>query len=184
MSDIVAVFSSPRQNGNSCTLGKAVIDGTMGLSTNMIHVHRLNSKLSVHGCQNCAKCEDTPKCYIEDDLSQVLDDIEKCDSLIIALPIFFNGPCAQFKMLLDRLYSHMGEGLKPRFPGKKLVMIITHDGPDDMAKMVENQLRDVFTNNLGYEVVGIINYRCDRDMKKASKDLEILDFARSLGKKL
>lgn len=186
MSNIVAIFSSPRADGNSCTIGRAVLDGAMGLSLNIIKVHRLNSLFSVRGCQNCDKCVEKPECYIEDDLKPILNDIAACDSLIVNLPMYFNGPCAQFKVLLDRLYSHMTEDLKPRFPGKKLVMVITHDDPgsDDMAKLVEEQLKSVFVKNLGYEVVGVINYRCDRDFNSARDDAEVLSRARELGKLL
>jgi len=186
MSNIVAIFSSPRADGNSCTIGRAILDGAMGLSLNMIKIHRLNSLYSVRGCQNCDRCVDIPKCYIEDDLKPVLNDIEACDALVINLPLYFNGPCAQFKVLLDRLYSHMTQDLKPRFPGKKLVMVITHDdlGSDDMAKLVESQLEDVFVNKLGYEVVGVINYRCDRNFNSARDDPEVLARARELGRLL
>ncbi len=186
LTKIVAVFSSPRAEGNSCTLGKAVLDGTMGLSLNTIKVHRLNSMYSVRGCQNCDKCRGGNDCYIEDDIKQVLKDISECDSLVISMPMYFNGPCAQFKVLEDRLFSHMDDGLNPRFPGKKLVIILTHDDEsgDEMAQLVEKQLRDVFSNKLGYNIVGVINYRCDRDRNSAISDSQILEYARNLGKLL
>jgi len=184
VSNIVAIFSSPRAEGNSCTIGKTILNGAMGLSSNIIKVHRLNSLYSVRGCQNCDRCFDKPECYIEDDLKPVLDDIAACDSLVINLPIYFNGPCAQFKVLLDRLYSHMTPDLKPRYPGKKLVMVITHDDAesDGMAKLVEDQLTQVFVNNLGYDLVGVINYRCDRKFNSAQQDKEVLAKAIQLGK--
>lgn len=184
-SNIVIVFSSPRADGNSCTIGKAVMDGAMGLSTNLIKVHRLNSLFSVRGCQNCDKCVDSG-CYIEDDLKPVLDDIEACDSLVVTIPMYFNGPCAQFKVLLDRLYSHMTLDIKPKFPGKKLVLIITHDdaNSDADAELLERQMTKIFTERLGYDLVGVINYRCDRNRISAIEDSEVLAKARALGKSL
>ena len=186
MSNIVAIFSSPRADGNSCTIGRAVLDGAMGLSYNIIKVHRLNSLYSVRGCQNCDKCVETPTCYIEDDIKPILNDIAACDSLVINLPMYFNGSCAQFKVLLDRLYSHMTPDLKPRFPGKKLVMVITHDDPesDRMADLLEEQLKSVFEKNLGYDLVGVINYRCDRNRNSAREDADVIAKAKELGKLL
>ena len=186
MSNIVAIFSSPRAEGNSCTIGRAVLDGAMGLSSNIIKVHRLNSLYSIRGCQNCDKCVMKSECYIEDDLKPVLTDIARCDSLVINLPMYFNGPCAQFKVLLDRLYSHMTPDLKPRFPGKKLVMVITHDDPesDDMAALLEEQLKSVFVDKLGYDVIGVINYRCGRNSNSAREDPEVIMLARELGRLL
>ncbi len=80
----------------------------------------------------------------------------------------------------------MDPELKPRFPGKKLVMMITHDDPDsdDMARLVEEQLKSVFVKNLGYEVVGVINYRCDRNFNSAKEDADVIKRARELGKLL
>lgn len=185
-SDIVAIFSSPRKDGNSCTIGKAVLDGAMGMSLNTIKVHRLNSKRSIHGCQNCDRCREEGKCCVDDDLAQVLEDISRCDSLVVMVPIYFNGPCGQFKIFLDRMFSHMTADLKPRYPGKKLVMVITHDDveSDEKALLVQRQLEDVFVNNLGYEIVGVINYCCNREFDHASRDEGILNEALALGKLL
>lgn len=186
MSNIVVIFSSPRAEGNSCTLGKAVMGGAMGLSMNTIKIHRLNSLYSVRGCQNCDRCSDGSPCYIEDDIKQVLEDIKECDSLIISMPMYFNGPCAQFKVLEDRLFSHMTPDLKPRYPGKKLVIILTHDDKecDGIADMVMVQLKDVFERKLGFNIIGTINYRCDRNCNSAASDKELLDYATNLGKQL
>lgn len=186
MSKIVAVFSSPRAEGNSCTLGKAVLNGALGLSTNIVKIHRLNSLYSVRGCQNCDRCADGSCCYIEDDLKQVLEDIKDCDSLIVSMPMYFKGPCAQFKVLEDRLFSHMTPDLQPRYPGKKLVIILTHDDKDcdGIADMVMVQLKDVFERKLGYDIVGAIEYRCDRDRNSVASDKELLAYAAELGKQL
>lgn len=185
-SDVVAIFSSPRKDDNSCTIGRAVLDGAMGMSLNTIKVHRLNSKRSVHGCQNCSGCMEDGRCSVNDDLTQVLDDISRCDSLVVMVPIYFNGPCGQFKIFLDRMLSHMTADLKPRYPGKKLVMVITHDDVEsnEKALLVQKQLEDVFTNDLGYEIIGVINYCCHREFDHASRDEKTLDEALSLGKLL
>ncbi len=186
MSNIVAIFSSPRQDGNSCTIGRAVLDGAMGMSLNTIKVHRLNSKHTVRGCQNCNRCMEEGRCWVDDDLTEVLDDVSRCDALVVMVPIYFNGPCGQFKIFFDRMLSHMTADLKPRYPGKKLVMVITHDDveSDDKALMVQRQLEDVFVNNLGYELVGAINYCCHREFDHASQDEEVLNKALALGKLL
>ena len=185
-SNIVAIFSSPRKDGNSCTIGRAVLDGAMGMSLNTIKVHRLNSKHSVRGCQNCDGCKENGKCCVDDDLAQVLEDVSRYDSLVVTVPIYFNGPCGQFKIFLDRMFSNMTADLEPRYPGKKLAMIITHDDAEsnDKALLVQRQLEDVFVNNLGYEIVGVINYCCNREFDHASRDDKTLNEALALGKLL
>jgi hypothetical protein len=80
----------------------------------------------------------------------------------------------------------MTPDLKPRFPGKKLVMVITHDDPesDDMAALLEEQLKSVFVDKLGYDVIGVINYRCGRNSSSAREDPEVIMQARELGRLL
>jgi len=140
----------------------------------------------MRGCQNCDRCIDQTRCYIEDDLTEVLNEIETCDSLVLAVPLYFSGPCGPFKIFQDRMYSHMNGDLTPRYSGKKLVLIMTHDDPkyDDRAKGLEDYMVSMFKDNLGYEITGVINYTCNREKDAVIHDPEVLEKARSFGKLL
>ena len=71
-----------------------------------------------------------------DDLTPVLDDVQKADVVILASPVYWGGVNAQLKGFFDRAYSY----LTPEFvtgpvrhrlpPGKKLVFILTQGGDE------------------------------------------------------
>ena len=63
---------------------------------------------------------------------------------------------------------------------------IIHDDPesDDMAALLEEQLKSVFVDKLGYDVIGVINYRCGRNSNSAREDPEVIMQARELGRLL
>ena len=50
--------------------------------------------------------------------------------------------------------------------------------------MVMVQLKDVFERKLGFNIIGTINYRCDRNCNSAASDKELLDYVTNLGKQL
>lgn len=60
------------------------------------------------GCRSCLGCkragiEEPCKCYIKDELSQVLEEIYSADRLIIGSPIYFSQPTGEVRSMLERL---------------------------------------------------------------------------------
>lgn len=61
------------------------------------------SDLDIRYCQGCNTCGETNECFIEDGMKTVLDALSACDALYIVSPIYFAGPPANYKAMLDRL---------------------------------------------------------------------------------
>ena len=113
MGKIVAILSSPRQKGNSFDIVNAILDGAMGLSTNVIKLHRLDNLRSFHGCRACMGCKKSNACVQQDDVSQILEDMMDADCVIFSTPVYFGSPNAQYKVLEDRMFSFIhGDGSK------------------------------------------------------------------------
>ena len=186
ISKIVIVHCSPRPDGNSSTLGKAIMDGAMGLSMNTISIHRLNNLHYVRGCQSCGRCKDSDLCVVEDDLLPVLEDIKTCDILVACFPLFFQAPCAQFKLLVDRMYCFLDKELKPKYPGKKLILVMTYDNfeSDSVVQSVKHDLEETFCRDLGFEIDGFITYKCEHNVNTVANDIAMLHAARKYGKSL
>ncbi len=181
MSKVVAIISSPRANGNSAALVDSVIDGAMGLSTNIIVMHSLHTML-IHGCNACMACKTKGCCVMEDEMTRILDDVKDADGLIISTPVYFNGPCAQYKMFEDRLYSFMAADGSVTLPkGKKAVIIVTCSGPKKEGTKVCDHLASTM-EFFGVEVIGKIVYTDEGGKKPASKNDKILDEGKELGK--
>ena len=186
MSKIVIVHSSPRPDGNSSTLGKAIMDGAMGLSLNTIKIHRLNTLHYVRGCQSCGRCKSSEICCIEDNLIPVLEDIRECDTLVICFPVFFRAPCAQFKILIDRMYCFLDKDLKPKYPGKKLILVMTYDNIelDSVVQSIKHNLEETFCKDLGFKIDGFITYKCEHNVNTVANDIATLNDARKYGESL
>ncbi len=185
-SKIVIVYGSPRDNGNSSTLGKAIMEGAMGLSLNTITIHKLNTLHYTKGCQYCDKCKDSDFCCVDDDILEVLKDIRDCDALVICFPLFFNGPCSQLKILIDRMYSFLDKNMVPRYPGKKLIMVMTYDEKESehTVDLVKKQMTAVFTENFGFKAEGFISYKCEHKLNTVINDKATLNAARKIGESL
>ncbi|MDI6641964.1 MAG: flavodoxin family protein [Elusimicrobiota bacterium] len=101
---LIAIYGSPRENGNSDTLldealkgARVGIRGRLGLEK--IFVRDLN----IQPCSGCRACDTTGRCIIsDDDMSSVYEKIENSHRIIVSAPLYFCGLPAQLKALVDR----------------------------------------------------------------------------------
>ncbi|MBF0532342.1 MAG: flavodoxin family protein, partial [Candidatus Omnitrophica bacterium] len=59
------------------------------------------------GCTSCRQCQKKTGygCVIEDDAAQVLLKMISADVIVMATPLYFFGPSAQLKTVIDRMFS-------------------------------------------------------------------------------
>lgn len=100
---MVIVLGSPRVNGNSEILARAVAEG-VEKHGGTVEYFRLN-KLSIRPCQGCGGCEKSGNCVITDDMTPIYERIDMADRLLVATPIYFYAPSAQTKILIDRVQA-------------------------------------------------------------------------------
>lgn len=103
MSDIVAVYGSPRRKGNSATLMKQAVRGARDAGADVDEIVLRDYKLSP--CLEIYGCKKEGECAIKDDFQQVRDRILAAKGLMIASPIFFYTVSAHTKILMDRFQS-------------------------------------------------------------------------------
>jgi len=98
---VLGIYGSPRKGGNSDIL----LDETLGAAEragagiDRIYCRKLK-KLS--GCLECGGCDETGKCVVDDDMTEVYPLLEAADAIVLAAPIFFYNIPAQAKALVDR----------------------------------------------------------------------------------
>jgi multimeric flavodoxin WrbA len=100
MTDVLALFSSPRKSGNSEVLLESVLQGVESSGGQVKRV-RL-AELNIHSCIGCGGCDKTGICVVEDDMTSLYDLIIQADRIILASPIYFYGITAQAKAFVDR----------------------------------------------------------------------------------
>ena len=145
--NVITVNGSPRKEWNTATLLQKALDGaaSVGAQTEMIHLYDLNYK----GCTSCFACKrkggHLGRCGMDDDLTEVLEKIIRCDVLLLGTPIYFSNITGEMLSFLERLFfSNMtyNVGHPSTFQGKlSSGFIYTMNIPlDTIAKLGYNAL--------------------------------------------
>lgn len=97
---VLALMGSPRRGGNTDLLLGEFIDEVeeRGVGTERVAVAELN----ISPCRERYTCLDTGICGLEDDMAPLYDRLIQAQVVVVATPIFFYGPTAQIKAVMDR----------------------------------------------------------------------------------
>jgi multimeric flavodoxin WrbA len=100
---ILAMYASPRRNGNTAILLKRAVDGAREAGADVEEIVLRDLKMSP--CLEIYGCQETGRCAIRDDFQNVCDKLLACDGMLFASPIFFYTVSAHAKILIDRCQS-------------------------------------------------------------------------------
>ena len=103
MPRILAIYGSPRRQGNTALLLDQAVQGARAAGGQVEKVVLRDLKMSP--CLEIYGCKETGRCVIPDDFQEVHDQLQACQGLILASPIFFYTVTAQTKILMDRCQS-------------------------------------------------------------------------------
>lgn len=98
------ILGSPRKNGNSETMAKAVAKGCLQIPENSVEFIHI-CDLSISPCVACGGCSSTGNCVIDDDMTQLYIKTDAADRLFFVSPVFFYAMTAQIKSYIDRCQS-------------------------------------------------------------------------------
>ncbi len=105
--NILIISGSPQKEGNTSALVMWFAEGarSKGAKVEIIDVGRMPFKLA--GCSACRSCQKMPAyaCVINDAGRPVLEKMAKADVIVMATPLYFYGPSAQLKVIIDRMFS-------------------------------------------------------------------------------
>lgn len=117
---VLGLVGSPRRGSNTDLLTNAVLDGaeTGGLAIEKIYLYDVD----IEPCLDCKACKQGKfKCALCDGMQALYPKIEEADVIIFGTPLYWYGPSAKMKLLIDRLRPFIASsGLK----GKKAVLVI------------------------------------------------------------
>ncbi len=103
MVKIIAIYGSPRRDGNSSTLLKQAVAGARQEGAEVEEVVLRDYKISP--CMEIYACIKNGECAIRDDFPKILEKLEACTGIMLASPIFFYSVSAHTKMFMDRCQS-------------------------------------------------------------------------------
>lgn len=103
MRKIAAIYGSPRRNGNSATLLDHAVQGALDAGASIENI--VLRDLNISPCLEIYGCKETGQCVIQDDFTNVSNQILSCQGIILASPIFFYTVSAHTKIFMDRCQS-------------------------------------------------------------------------------
>jgi multimeric flavodoxin WrbA len=117
---ILSLIGSPRKGGNTDILVEKIMEGarTKGHSVGKIHLY----DYEIRPCVDCRKCKRGDySCALKDGMQDIYPLLTEADLIIFGTPVYWYGPTAKMKLLLDRLRPFIAsEGMK----GKKGVVVV------------------------------------------------------------
>ncbi len=196
---VIGINASPRKKANTQTLIEAALAGAAdkGAETRLVNLR----ELQINGCLGCEGCKkQLGKCVQKDDLTPLMQEMTTFDAIVLGTPVYWYHVSAQFKILVDRLYSFFDLGVDPQtgkttiksaFPaGKELLMFISRGDPEpapmygQFYKHLDEWLNIVpFSLGAG-QFEFIHQYGANLDRKSAANDVELIQKARLAGEKL
>jgi multimeric flavodoxin WrbA len=132
---ILALIGSPRRMGNT----ELLVDAALAEASKHGHV---GEKLYLYDyeikpCVDCRACKAGEKvCVLKDDMPKIYEEIDSADVLLLGTPIYWYGPTAKMKLLIDRLRPYVANR---RLEGKKTYLIApSEEGPSACGPLVDS----------------------------------------------
>lgn len=163
----IEIFNgSPRKNGNTSSLIHIFSNGLDSLKStyNTLFLYDYDIK----PCTDCRACKTGDLvCTVKDDMQEIYNNIDNADILVFCTPIYWFGPTAKMKLLIDRLRPYFGN---KRLTGKKAALIL----PAGVGKKDCDLTIEMFSRafkSLGIELIGYVTSKA-YDIGESEKDEE------------
>lgn len=169
---------SPHTNGDTAQLlaqCTAVLEGEVRI----IQAYTAN----IAPCVDCRACRQQIGCIVEDDMQEIYKELESCDNVILATPVYFSQPtgklldvCSRLQMLFcARFFLHKRLLQKPKRGG----MIVVGGGNGSVTPAC--QTLSVLLREMGCteQFPPVISH--NTDTLPAIKDALACEKARALG---
>lgn len=131
---VLALISSPRQNGNTDLLVEKLLKGakTKGHTTDKRYLYDYNISL----CTDCRECKKGDYvCCINDEMKLFYELMESADVIVFGTPLYWYGPSAKMKMLIDRMRPFVEN---KKLEGKQAIIVCpSAEGPKACEPMLD-----------------------------------------------
>ncbi len=133
--NILALNGSPRKRGNTEVLVDAALAEAKNKGHNVKALRLYDFKIDP--CIDCRACKKGElKCILKDDMPKIYREIDASEVIIIATPIYWYGPTAKMKLLIDRLRPYVANR---NLEGKKAYLIApSEEGPSACGPLVDS----------------------------------------------
>lgn len=147
---IMAIVGSSRR-GNTYSMVEAATHALSNPDIEFIHL----KDFSINFCDGCLTCDESGKCHINDEMSDLLERIKEADGFIFGTPSRWSLLSGELKVFLDRLNPlAVPELLK----GKKAIIFATGQSKNEDIESIELAANSIksFCENAEIEVIDIV----------------------------
>jgi len=177
MKKISAFIGSPRKKGNSAYLAnELIVELISKFETEVIHLY----SYAIEPCIDCRACKKGDyTCVLNDQMVDLYEKIDNSDILVFATPIYWFGPTAQTKLLIDRFRPYF---VNKKLNGKKAALLLSAGSGAGDCDLTIQMFNRIF-NALEIEFVGAVTSE-SYNIGDAEKDLQVKKHLKILTKKI
>ena len=128
---LLAILGSPHTNGTAATMLNYAIRRAEEMGCTVTKINLYEKNLSY--CTGCRVCMNTHTCIQKDDIQKIVICLQKCQTVLLATPVYWANVPAPVKNLFDRLLGTAMEETstfpKPRLKGKKYMLLTSCNTP-------------------------------------------------------
>jgi multimeric flavodoxin WrbA len=178
---VLGLIGSPRKNGNIHLLVSKILEGAekTGLSTECLMLRDLH----IVECDGCHVCWRGKDCSKKDDMNAIYPKLIESDAIVFGTPVYWYGPTALMKGLIDRLvYFNCSENHE-KIKGKSAVVAIPFEEENtDTVALLELFFEKCF-KYLDLKLVGKVIAPSVMHIGDVLKHTQLLEEAFTIGKK-
>jgi multimeric flavodoxin WrbA len=172
---ILGLVGSPRKGSNTDLLVSAVLAGAGEKhSTQKIYLY----DVEIAPCVDCRACKrGSLQCILEDGMQELYGKLEEADVVVFGTPLYWYGPSAKMKLLIDRLRPFIES---KKLKGKRAVVVV----PSEEGAEACSHIVGMFTLSLKYLEMNLIGALLPRASEKAEVKSQphTIEEAQSLGR--
>ena len=164
MKNVIGFVGSPRKKGNTHLLVAKILEGAQaaGAATEIVFLN----DLTIRECDGCLACWKGKPCPKQDDMNGLYPKIAASDAVVFGTPVYWYGPTALMKGLVDRfVYFNCPEN-RAKIKNKPAILAVPYEEEDlQTADLVvaffEKSLAYLEMNLLGQVVVAGVTKKGD-----------------------
>ncbi len=175
---ILGLVGSPRKGSNTDLLVSAVLEGA-GKNKHAAEKVYLYG-VDIAPCVDCRACKKgSLQCALKDGMQGLYPKLEAADVIVFGTPLYWYGPSAKMKLLIDRLRPFIES---KKLSGKKAILIVpSEEGADACSHIV-----GMFNLSFKYLEVDLVSVLLPKASEKAEVESQphTLNEALMLGKRI
>jgi len=175
---VLGLVGSPRRGSNTDLLVNLILEGA-GESKHAIEKVYLYP-LDIKPCMDCKACKKGIfQCTLKDDMKELYLKLEEADVIVFGTPLYWYGPSAKMKLLVDRLRPFIAS---KKLRGKKAVLVIPSEEGAEACSLAVGLFKMSF-KYLEMDVVSVLLPRASAHAEVETQP-QTLNEAFAIGKNL